>query len=172
LPTIFLCRTNGHTPGRGNEVLHRKKADLALGYNFYFGKKEASDTSSQKFHFLEIGVWQSKFYFHRHWGGFACYAASEIGLDTRKFVIVPKIGGFMAIGPLVLGNDFALYTDFSAYSMRWVPYFGLGDNRFKLTINPHITLSKKDFLNSQFPIGHLHFSCALINLQRKKTNRR
>jgi hypothetical protein len=145
-----------------------KRTDLALGYNFYFGKKEEDDTSSRQYHLLEIGLWRSRFYFHRHWGGFACHAASEVGLGTQKLLVAPKIGGFLAVGPLILGNDFALYTDFSESSLRWIPYFGIGANRFKLTINPHVVLSNKDFLANRFPAGQMHFSFALINIHRKR----
>ena len=145
-----------------------KRADLVVGYNFHFGKKDKDDSTSQRFHFIEIGVWRTKFFVTRHWGGFGCYAMSEFGLNTKKFVMGPKIGGFLAYGPIILGTDFSMYTDFSEGSLRWIPYFGIGTNRFKLTINPHVVLSNKDFLESRLPSGHLNLSCALINLHRKK----
>ncbi|MBV6442673.1 MAG: hypothetical protein DYG98_05625 [Haliscomenobacteraceae bacterium CHB4] len=147
-----------------------KRTDMTLGYNFYFGKRDEGDTTTRKFHFVEIGIWRTRFYFHRHWGGFGCYAMSEIGLNTKKWVIAPKIGGFMAIGPIILGNDFSIYTDFSEGSLHWIPYFGIGTNRFKLTINPHVVLSNKDFLEKRLPAGHVHFSYAMLNLHRKRTN--
>ncbi|GAB4497935.1 MAG: hypothetical protein OHK0019_32450 [Saprospiraceae bacterium] len=169
LPVFCTAQTDS-LPHRIPGFYTEKRVDVALGYNFYFGKKDNNDSVSRKYHFLELGIWRSRFFFHRHWGGFAYYAASEVGLNTKKLVIAPKIGAFLAYGPVILGNDFSLYTDFSESSLRWIPYFGLGGNRFKLTINPHVTLSNKDFFENRLPSGHLHLSYALINFYRKKTD--
>lgn len=152
-------------PGPGLE----KRIDFSIGYNFHFGKKDENDHTSQKFHFLEAGIWRSKYYSYRHNGGWVYYVTSEIGLNTKKLVIGPKIGCFLAWGPFVVGNDLTVYTDFSESTLRWIPYFGLGSNRIKLTINPHFVLTNKHFLESRFPPGHLNLSYALINLHRKNT---
>jgi len=165
---LFCAAQTDSLPRHHPSFYTDKRVDLAIGYNFYFGKKDKEDTTSRKFHFFEIGVWRTKFFITRHWGGFGCYAASEVGLNTKKFVIGPKIGGFLAYGPIILGNDFSVYTDFSEGSLRWIPYFGIGTNRFKLTISPHVVLSNKNFLKSRFPYGHLNLSYALINLHRQK----
>lgn len=165
---VFCAAQTDSLPNRLPQFYTEKRVDLSIGYNFYFGKKDKNDTTSQKFHFLEIGVWRTSFFFTRHWGGWGYYATSEVGLNTKKLVLGPKIGGFLAYGPIILGNDFCVYSDFSESSLRWIPYFGIGTNRFKLTINPHIVLSNKNFLKSRLPSGHLNLSYALLNLHRKK----
>jgi len=165
---IFCAAQTDSLPWRSAAFYTEKRTDLAIGYNFHFGKKDEKDTTSKKFHFLEIGIWRTKFFVTRHWGGFGYYATSEVGLNTKKFVLGPKIGGFLAYGPIIVGNDFSVYTDFSEGSLRWIPYFGVGTNRFKLTINPHVVLSNKNFLESRFPYGHLNLSYTLINLHRQK----
>lgn len=144
-----------------------KRASLALGYNFNFGKATEEDTLKTNFHLLEIGIWQTKFFFARHWGGFGYYGACEVGLNTPKFTIGPKIGAFLALGPILLGNDLTWYTDFGGQSLRWVPYFGVGSNRFKLTINPHVIFTNPKFTGSRR--GHLNLSIAVANFMRKRT---
>lgn len=144
-----------------------KRTSLVIGYNFNFGKSDREDTLRTKFHFLEVGIWQTKFFFARHWGGWGYSCSTEIGLNTPRFTLGPKVGAFMAIGPLVVGNDFCWYFNADEQSLRWAPYFGLGTNRFKLTINPHLPITNRAFASSRG--GHLNFSLAVIHFARKRT---
>jgi hypothetical protein len=96
------------------------------------------------------------------------YRQTPRHFHTKEWLIGPKIGGFLAYGPLILGSELVLYTDFEEESLRWVPFFGFGSNRLQITVNPHVVLSNKDFFGRRFGLGALSARYALIGLKREK----
>lgn len=117
-----------------------KALNLGVGYN-YVGAQDGE----KAFHFLDLGVNRSV-YGGRHGGGFQYGIGTEVGLNTHKFVIGPKVGGVMYFQFLAFGAEVISYTDFDRYSLRLVPVFGIGGEKFRLTFNPHLKLMNKDLL--------------------------
>lgn len=175
LPFLFAICLPAFCPAQTDSAIVRtpgfytdKRLDIFIGYHFNLMKRDKGDTSARKYHLLEIGLLRTKFLVTRHWGGLGYYMSSEIGLNTKEWLIGPKIGGFLAYGPLILGSELVLYTDFEEESLRWVPFFGFGSNRLQITVNPHVVLSNKDFFGRRFGLGALSARYALIGLKREK----
>lgn len=116
-----------------------KDRSFLIGYHYNFGEPNTS-----KFHLLEIG-YQKSSTSGVHATSANWYATSEMGFVKNSFLIGPKLGGFVSFGGFVLGSEFIYYTNFRDESLRFVPYFGIGGKPFRLSINPHIRLSNKDF---------------------------
>ena len=136
-----------------------KYMNLNLGYNYSFG-----DPNKKNFHLLDIGI-NKAIYGGRHGGGFQYGIGTEIGLNTEKFIVGPKISGDINLMGIVLGTELVSYTDFKNWTLRLVPYFGIGGEKGKLTINPHLILTNKDFQ----PINKGLLSLTInLNLNRKK----
>ncbi|WP_205958035.1 hypothetical protein [Flavivirga algicola] len=133
--------------------------NLGIGYNYSFG-----DHNERDFHLLDIGINKAS-YGGLHGGGFQYGIGTEIGLNTEKFIIGPKIGGVMNLMGIAIGTELVTYTDFDNWTLRFVPFIGIGGEKGRLTINPHIILTNKKFR----PIneGLLNFTYNL-NLKRKK----
>ncbi|MBC8753423.1 hypothetical protein H2O64_01990 [Kordia sp. YSTF-M3] len=113
--------------------------NIETGYSYSFGKP-----NNRNFHLLSIGINKTN-YGGRHGGGFAYGIGTDIGLNTRNFTIGPKINGFIYYQFIVIGSELIMYTDFSQTSIRYVPIIGIGGEKFKLTVNPQVILSNKDF---------------------------
>ncbi len=113
--------------------------NFETGYSYSFGKP-----NHRNFHLLSIGLNKTN-YGGRHGGGFAYGIGTDIGLNTRNFTIGPKINAFLYYQFIVIGSEFIAYTDFKQTTLRYVPIFGIGGEKFKLTVNPQVILSNKYF---------------------------
>ncbi|AHM60906.1 hypothetical protein D770_13260 [Flammeovirgaceae bacterium 311] len=141
-----------------------KNTGLIVGYSYNFGDMENKNRADKKFHFLELGIWRTTMARAYHPVTTGYYFSNEFGLNTNSFVYGPKIGGFIAVLVLGGGCEFVYYTNFEEGSLRFVPYMGLCTHLFKLTINPHIIITNKDFegLNR----GHLNLSIRFASLKK------
>lgn len=138
---------------------HYKSLNLNLGYNYSFG-----DPNDKNFHLLDIGI-NKAMYGGRHGGGYQYGIGTEIGLNTEKFTIDPKISGAINLMGIVIGTELVTYTDFDNWTLRLVPFIGIGGEKGKLTINPHLILTNKNFQ----PIDKGLLSLTLnLGLNRKK----
>ncbi len=66
---------------------------------------------------------------------------------------------------IAIGAELVTYTDFDNWTLRLVPFIGIGGEKGRLIINPHVILTNKKFR----PVneGLLNFIYNL-NLKRKK----
>ncbi|WP_075340857.1 hypothetical protein [Tenacibaculum agarivorans] len=136
-----------------------KSTNLQLGYGYSFAEPNTKD-----FHLLEVGI-NKTVYGGRHGAGFQYGFGTEIGLNTENLIFGPKLSGFLYYGFLTFGVELVTYTDFNQNTLRFVPALGIGGERFKITINPHLILINKSF--QPIDRGMLSFSIN-IPLQRKK----
>ena len=113
--------------------------NFGVGYSYSFGEPNEKD-----FHLIDIGINKTN-YGGRHGGGYQYGIGTEIGLNTEKFIIGPKISGVFYFQFIALGTELITYTDFDNWALRFVPFIGIGGEKFKLTINPHVILTNKDF---------------------------
>ena len=118
---------------------HYKSLNLNVGYNYSFG-----DPNDKNFHLIDIGI-NKAMYGGMHGGGFQYGLGTEIGLNTEKFTIGPKISGAINLMGIVIGTELVTYTDFDNMTLRLVPFIGIGGEKGRLTINPHIILTNKNF---------------------------
>ncbi|AWA28825.1 hypothetical protein HYN48_01255 [Flavobacterium magnum] len=132
-----FCALGQPTPGDHDFY---KALQASAGYS-YVGAQDGN----QAYHFAEIGVNRAR-YGGRHGGGFEYGISTDVGLNTHKLVVGPKVEGIMYFQLLAVGAALGAYTDFDAFSPRLVPIFGLGGPKFRLTFNPHIKLRNKDVL--------------------------
>jgi hypothetical protein len=109
------------------------------GYLFSF-----EGPNEDNFHLLEFGINKLR-YGGRHGGGFQLGISTEMGLNTDKFVVGPKISGLIYYQFLVLGSEVVTYTDFENWTLRYVPIFGIGGNGFHLVLKPQVILTNKNF---------------------------
>ena len=116
-----------------------KSLNLEVGYNYSFGQP-----NDKEFHLLDLGINKTN-YGGRHGGGYQYGIATEIGLNTHKFIIGPKVSGVFYFQFIALGTELITYTDFNNWTLRFVPFIGIGGERFKLTINPQVILTNKNF---------------------------
>ena len=86
-------------------------------------------------------------------------------LRRIKLKIPDKTKGKNCDQFLAFGAELISYTDFNNWTVRFVPFIGIGGEKFKLTINPHVILSNKNFkpVNSAILNFSMNFS-----LNRKK----
>ncbi len=133
--------------------------NLGVGYSYSFG-----EPNEKNFHLLDIGI-HKMMYGGRHGGGFQYGMGTEIGLNTESFIIGPKISAALYYQIIVFGTELITYTDFDHWTLRFVPFIGIGGEKFKLTIHPQIILSNKDFqpVNRGLVNLTVHF-----NLDRKR----
>lgn len=113
--------------------------NIQAGYQFSF-----EGPNDKNFHLLEVGISKLR-YGGRHGGGFQLGISSEIGLNTDKFVLGPKISGLIYYQFLVLGSEVVTYTDFDNWTLRYVPIIGIGGNGFHLVLKPQVILTNKNF---------------------------
>ncbi|XCF07517.1 hypothetical protein ABI125_06580 [Tamlana crocina] len=116
-----------------------KSLNLGVGYSYSFG-----DPNDKNFHLLDIGI-NNTMYGGLHGGGFQYGIGTEIGLNTEKFTIGPKISGLINLMGIAIGTELVTYTDFNNWTLRLVPFFGFSGEKGKLTINPHVILTNKNF---------------------------
>jgi hypothetical protein len=119
-----------------------------------------------KFHSLEVGLWRTTAIQARHYMAAGYYFSNEIGLNAKRLVYGPKLGGFVSFGILGLGGELCYYTDFAEGSLRFIPYFGMCTHLFKLTINPHVVITNKEF-NLINP-GQISLTIQVATLRKKK----
>ncbi|MBJ6369800.1 hypothetical protein [Snuella sedimenti] len=138
---------------------HYKSLNLNLGYNYSFG-----DPYDKNFHLIDIGI-NKAMYGGVHGGGLQYGLGTEIGLNTEKFTIGPKISGAINLMGIVIGTELVTYTDFDNWTLRFIPFFGIGGEKGRLTINPHVILTNKNFQ----PIDKGLLSLTInLSLNRKK----
>ena len=113
--------------------------NLGVGYSYSFGNSGEKD-----FHLLDIGINKTN-YGGRHGGGYQYGIGTEIGLNTEKFTVGPKINGVFYYQFIAFGTELITYTDFDNWTLRLVPFIGIGGENFKLTINPQVILTNKNF---------------------------
>ena len=136
-----------------------KSLNLGIGYNYNF-----SDSDRKDFHLLELGINKTN-YGGRHGGGYQYGVGTEIGINTEKFTIGPKISGIFYYQFIAVGTELITYTDFDNWTLRLVPFIGIGGEKFKLTINPQIILTNKNFQPVNKGILNLTVN---LSLDRKK----
>lgn len=130
-----------------NSSFSQDKRDFGLytytnfetGYNYSFG-----EPNNRNFHLLSVGL-NKMIYGGRHGGGFSYGVGSDIGLNTKNITIAPKINAFMYYQFFVIGSELAVYTDFKKATLRYIPIFGIGGEKAKLTFNPQVILTNKSF---------------------------
>ncbi|MXV14816.1 hypothetical protein [Hufsiella ginkgonis] len=136
----------------------KPQSALTLGYNYSF-----AEPNERNFHLAEVRVERGRTD-PRH-GGFGVLSlGTDIGLNTRKFLAGPRAGvlaGFMGI---CLGADLDYYTDFEQGTLRLVPIIGIGSNRIRLSINPHVRLTNRYF--EPIDRGHINLTVRLLTLRR------
>lgn len=137
-----------------------KESYITAGYNYSF-----DGPNKKKFHLLEMGLMKSSHGGYHptnvNWG-----FGTEVGVNTDRFLIGPKIGGYAGHGFLILGSEFVYYTDFHESTLRYVPYFGIGNHAVKITFNPHIRLTNKDFK----PVnkGQVNLTISILRLKKRQ----
>jgi hypothetical protein len=113
--------------------------NIEAGYSYNFG-----EPNNRNFHLLSVGL-NKTMYGGRHGGGFAYGIGTDIALNAKNFTIGPKINAFIYYQFIVIGSELATYTDFEQMTLRYIPIIGIGGEKFKLTFNPQVVLSKKNF---------------------------
>lgn len=132
--------------------------NIGVGYSYSYG-----DTTEENYHILDIGFNES-FFGGMHGGGLQYGIGSEVILSADKITIGPKISGFFCYTFIVMGAELVTYTDFNNWSLRLVPFFGIGGEKFKLTMNPHVIITNKNFQ----PMDGLVNLSINLSLKRKK----
>lgn len=166
---IFLqdSLTHNNSPKDSNIALHDyefkptrfRETALVLGLNRNVGTEE--NKGAKDLYFLELSIWRTKYFGGRH-GAFIStyYFANEVGLNTNKFTICPKIGGIFTQAVLLIfsiGAEVGYYTDFNTGSLRFMPSVGIHTHIFKLTAQPHVILTNKNFEN----VNQLHVNLSI-----------
>jgi hypothetical protein len=113
--------------------------NFEAGYSYSF-----AEPNHRNFHLLSVGL-NKMVYGGMHGAGYSYGVASDIGLNTRNFTIGPKINGFLYFHFFVIGSELAVYTDFKKATLRYIPIFGIGGEKAKLTINPQVILTNKGY---------------------------
>ncbi|MGH1385684.1 hypothetical protein [Kordia sp.] len=136
---IFLCTVNSSFSQNKRDFGMYTYTNFEAGYSYSF-----AEPNHRNFHLLSVGL--NKMVFGgRHGGGYSYGVGSDIGLNTRNFTIAPKINGFLYFQFFVIGSELAMYTDFKETTLRYIPIFGIGGEKAKLTINPQVILTNKSF---------------------------
>ena len=117
----------------------QKESSLSLGYTLNF-----EDADSKKFHLMEVRFQKQK-YGGRHPVFTTLSSGLDIGLNTSDLLVGPRVGGIAGFGGFFLGTDLAYYTDLDKGTLRLIPAFGIGFYQIRLSINPHIRLTNRDF---------------------------
>ncbi|REG86024.1 hypothetical protein [Winogradskyella sediminis] len=138
---------------------HYESLNLGVGYSYSF-----SDSNKKDFHLLYIGLNKTN-YGGRHGGGYQYGIGTEIGLNTKKFTIGPKISGTFYFQFIAIGTELITYTDFDQWTLRLVPFIGIGSEKLKLTINPQVILTNKNFQPVNKSLLNLSVN---LSLDRKK----
>ena len=100
-----------------------KSLNLGVGYSYSFG-----DPNDKNFHLLDIGI-NNTMYGGLHGGGFQYGIGTEIGLNTEKFTIGPKISGLINLMGIAIGTELVTYTDFNNWTLRLVPFIGFSGRK-------------------------------------------
>lgn len=136
-----------------------KEISLSGGYSFNY-----ADPNPRNFHLIETRI-QRQVYtgFEPILGNLS--AGFDVGLNTHRFLVGPRIGFLAGYGTIIIGLDVACYTDFIESSMHIVPCIGLGNHWIRLTVNPHIRLTNRDF--EPIDRTHLNISVKLFSLKKE-----
>ena len=137
-----------------------KEFSFITGYNYNF-----EDSDSKNYHLVELGIIKSTFSNYHHPVNSSFYFSNELGIYTKNFVWGPKIGAYLGFWMFAVGTEAIYYTDFEEGSFRIAPYFGLGFHQFKVTLNPHIKISNKNFLPNT---GNLNITVRTFVFKKKK----
>lgn len=112
---------------------------LSLGYSYSFNGK-----GEPQYHLLDVQL-NKALEGGRHGGGFIYGFGTEVVLNANRSTIGPKIGGFIFYNGLAIGSEFVTYTDFENWTFRYVFSIGLGSPKARLTINPQVILTNKNY---------------------------
>ncbi len=164
LRTVILLTIGLATSGIGqsqneSDYGYYDSLNFGVGYSYSFGSP-----NDRNFHILDLDINKTR-YGGRHGGGFQYGIGTAIGLNTEKFTIGPKINGTLYYQFLAFGMELITYTDFENLTLRCVPFFGIGGEKFKLTINPHLILTNKNFQPVNKGLVNLSVN---LSLDRKK----
>lgn len=167
IAALFLLISGGVAAQDSAFVVHGyfRETVFAAGYHYNFGDK-VDGKRPESLHFAELAVWRTAGSVAGHHPvSFTYYGGSDIGLNTDRFTIGPKVGGFISIMITGLGAEFCYYTDFNSGSWRFIPYIGACTPYFKLTFNPHVVITNKDFqgLNS----GHVNLTIRVAAIRKR-----
>jgi hypothetical protein len=141
-----------------------KETVFTIGYHYNFGDK-VEGVRPPSFHFVEAGIWRSNVSTGHHPFTVTYYFANDFALNSDKFLIGPKVGGFFSVLIMGLGGELCYYTDFASGSLRFIPSVGLFTPVFKLTVNPHLILSNKNFQNLNK--GHINLTVRISKISKR-----
>lgn len=116
-----------------------KSLNVGVGYSYSF-----ADPYEKNFHLIDLGINQSH-YGGMHGAGYQYGIGTELGLNTESFTIGPKISVVLYYQFIALGTELVSYTDFDQFTLRLVPFLGIGADVFRLTLNPHVILINPDY---------------------------
>lgn len=136
----------------------QRESSLSLGYTFNF-----EDADSKKFHLMEVRFQKQK-YGGRHPVFTTLSSGFDIGLNTSDLLFGSRVGGIVGFGGFFLGTDLAYYTDLDKGTLRLIPAFGIGFYQIRLSFNPHIRLTNRDFE----PINRFHANLTVRIWRLKK----
>lgn len=134
---------------------------MVIGYSYNYSKPNKG-----QFHIGEFGFWSARYRTGKSALSRVWYIANETALYPPQKIIGPKIGGFVGIGPLVLGAETTFYTNFEEGTLRFVPYVGIGNTLGKITYHYHMRVTNPEFE----PIDrmHLNITLQLFRLHNKR----
>ncbi len=143
------------------EYKSEKLRGISIGYIY-----NSWDNAIKDYHLAEIEYIQTKYESGHHYFAFSKYAGIEIGLNTDKFTIGPKMGTSINYGPIIFGVELTTYTDFNNATLRIAPVFGYGNHKYNISLVTQIRILNRDF----FPTnqGQLNLSIRLINLMKEE----
>jgi len=136
-----------------------KRTHISLDYNF--GIKDT--IVKQRYHTLEV-KFDKIFIENRHGSSINWYGGTEIGLNTDRFLIAPKLGGSMSYEPLAFGTEFVYYLNFEENTFQIIPFVGLELHHLRFAIHPHVSLTNKNFN----PVNTLHLNLTYRLLKLKE----
>ena len=139
--------------------IHEK--GLAAGYIYSGGDEEQKSRS-----IIELEYWSTRYSQGIHYLGLFKYAGMEIGVNTERFTIGPKIGASISYGGFILGAESIVYTDFNEATLRIAPVWGFGTHKYQVSLSYQIGLINRSF--EQIQAAQLNVSIRLFTLDRKE----
>lgn len=140
-----------------------KELSISLGYNLNFG-----EPNDENFHQMELRIQSQKYGGRTHGAFTSLNSGFDIGLNTKSLLIGPRVGGILGYGGFFAGTDLAYYSDFENGTLRLIPMIGIGYHQFRISINPHIRLTNKDF--EPINRGHANLTIKIFKLKQQILN--
>ncbi|MCZ4408341.1 hypothetical protein O3Q51_05945 [Cryomorphaceae bacterium 1068] len=137
-----------------------EELSISIGYDYSF-----AEPNSRNYHLIEARIQKQRYGGHHgHFGNLS--AGLMVGINTDKFLVSPVVGGQFSYGPFFTGIDMAYFTDFEEGTFRIIPMIGFGSYRFRISINPHIRITNRDY--EPIDRGNLTFSMRLFTIKKEK----